>query len=309
MRPFKFFSLLSILFTYLVIFIGGLVRVSGAGLGCPDWPKCFGRWIPPLHVSQLPAGFDPASFNFALAWIEYINRLIGMTLGIFIVITMILALVHFRHILRVWLPSVLAALLVAFQGWQGSRVVASELDPSTVTMHMVLAFIIISLLLYVYLQVHYMQFQASVGTARYPRGMDWAVLALWIFTITQVLLGTQVRGAIELAQRQFPLYRAVQWLDNAGALDDIHMMLGGMVTMGGWIIGIILLKYSKQAPLVFKQSTWAMMIILLLQITVGLILVLAGLPALMQLLHLWLASLLIGALLIQYTTLKQRERG
>ena len=75
MRYFFRFSLTTLFMTYLLIFIGGLVRVAGAGMGCPDWPKCFGRWIPPISVEQLPTHIDPAQFNFVLAWIEYCNRL------------------------------------------------------------------------------------------------------------------------------------------------------------------------------------------------------------------------------------------
>ena len=77
MNTFRNFSYLSTGLTYLLIFVGGLVRVAGAGMGCPDWPKCFDRWIPPTSLEQLPDHIDPAKFNIVLAWIEYSNRLFG----------------------------------------------------------------------------------------------------------------------------------------------------------------------------------------------------------------------------------------
>jgi len=95
-RNFQRLSLITTLATFFLIFVGGLVRVSGAGLGCPDWPKCFGRWIPPLRAEDLPAGFDEQTFNVTLAWIEYINRLIGVIVGFLILATALMALKHFR---------------------------------------------------------------------------------------------------------------------------------------------------------------------------------------------------------------------
>ena len=72
---------------YFLILVGASVRASGAGMGCPDWPTCFGQWIPPTHESQLPAnyqeiyanlGYAETRFNVVKTWTEYINRLIGV---------------------------------------------------------------------------------------------------------------------------------------------------------------------------------------------------------------------------------------
>ena len=90
MKLFRLSTIISAVLTYLIIFIGGMVRVSGAGMGCPDWPKCFGRWIPPTSLSQIPDYIDPAKFNIVLAWIEYLNRLFGVLVGFSILITLIL---------------------------------------------------------------------------------------------------------------------------------------------------------------------------------------------------------------------------
>ena len=92
MRLFRIFTILSTILTYILIFVGGMVRVAGAGMGCPDWPKCFGRWIPPTSLDQLPDHIDPAKFNIVLAWIEYGNRLFGALVGLSIAITLYLVL-------------------------------------------------------------------------------------------------------------------------------------------------------------------------------------------------------------------------
>ena len=95
MKYFFRFSVLTILMTYLLIFVGGLVRVSDAGMGCPDWPKCFDRWIPPTSLDQVPLEFQD-QFNVVLAWIEYCNRLFGAVTGLMITITCYLAIRCYR---------------------------------------------------------------------------------------------------------------------------------------------------------------------------------------------------------------------
>src|SRR4026208_1603026 len=87
--------------TYVLIMVGGLVRASGSGMGCPDWPKCFGRWVPPTSEAQLPSdyqerwaarGYDAARFNVWKTWTEYGNRMIGVVIGFLILITLVLAI-------------------------------------------------------------------------------------------------------------------------------------------------------------------------------------------------------------------------
>src|SRR5436190_16371894 len=85
---------------FVVILAGGVVRMTQSGMGCPDWPTCFGRWIPPTSVDQLPANYKELyafkyvdqSFNPYHTWIEYINRLLGALLGVLLLIQLLWSL-------------------------------------------------------------------------------------------------------------------------------------------------------------------------------------------------------------------------
>ena len=132
-------AVVSTVLSYLLIFVGGLVRVSGSGLGCPDWPKCFGRWIPPTNINQIPEYIDPTSFNIVLAWIEYGNRLLGILVGFSIVIMTLIAIYYLRRNKKILFNSLLSLFLVGANGGLGAIVVSSVLNPFIVSLHMILA--------------------------------------------------------------------------------------------------------------------------------------------------------------------------
>jgi cytochrome c oxidase assembly protein subunit 15 len=297
MKAYRKFALLTVAATYFLIFVGGLVRVSGAGMGCPDWPRCFGRWFPPTSIAQLPADIDPATFNVTLAWIEYINRLVGMTVGFLILGVAILALKHFRREPRVLYPSLLAALLVAVQGWQGSQVVSSELAPFIVTIHMVLALIIVSLLIYAALE-SYVAGAARTGAVEFPRYGKMLVSVLWVAAIVQIILGSQVRQALEHLTAAYPHWSGAELFPKVGAINDLHLIFGLLVAALTLFTGLAVLRSEGGRDLSVRRIVWTLIGLVTLQAVSGLLLLASGLPALTDLFHLWMAALFVGLLLV-----------
>src|SRR5437899_10884803 len=196
--------------TYFLILVGGLVRASGAGLGCPDWPRCFGSWIPPASAAELPPQFDASRFNPTLLWTEYLNRLLGVTVGFVILATVVSAWRHHRREPRIFWITVAALLLTGFQGWLGGRVVASDLAAWIVTVHLIFALIIVQLLLY-----------ATVRTWRRAGGPPSPFfIALILVTMVQIGIGTQVRGSIDAAIDSGVARESA--LASIGLLDHLH---------------------------------------------------------------------------------------
>ena len=305
MKSFRRFAFYTTIATYILIFIGGLVRVSGAGLGCPDWPKCFGRWIPPTSISQLPPDIDPSLFNFTLAWIEYFNRLVGVTIGFLIFITAVLAIKHYRKISRIWIPSVAALILVAYQGWQGGQVVASQLQPLLVSAHLVIALIIVGLLIYATQQAYYIENPAADKEAVYPRRSQMWLTVLWICGILQVILGTQVRSALEILEANFPATPVAQLVTQIGMVNYVHSLLGILIAIATCYAGFILMKQSRNVSVLVREGARWMIILVLAQATLGVVLMIAGVPAIMQLFHLWIASIYIGILFMLFSAFKK----
>jgi cytochrome c oxidase assembly protein subunit 15 len=276
--------------TYFLILVGGLVRASGAGLGCPDWPRCFGSWIPPLSAAELPPGFDRSQFNPVLMWTEYLNRLLGVTVGFSIFATLVVAIRDHRHAPRILWPTLAAFLLVGFEGWLGGVVVEQELAAWIVTAHLVVALIIVSLLLYA--TVYAFFGQAATRTPGARRALAWSTLLLIVVTLGQVALGAQVRERIDEALTAGTARSSA--LATVGEYDRWHRD-GSLVVLG--LVLIVLLQvwsqHPNQSPLV--RAAYAMVALVGVQLALGLGLAYLGLTPAVQIAHLTAASLLLGA--------------
>jgi protoheme IX farnesyltransferase len=126
MRRLRILAIASTASTGLLIAWGGLVRASGSGDGCPDWPRCFGHWIPPFEYHSL---------------IEYTHRSLALVSGILLIVQAIIVISRFRHRRELFWPAVLIGPLYVFQAALGGVVVRSGLDPAWVTVHFAVAMI------------------------------------------------------------------------------------------------------------------------------------------------------------------------
>jgi heme a synthase len=275
--------------TYLLILVGGLVRAAGAGMGCPDWPRCFGLWIPPTRADQLPAAFDPARFNAALTWIEYLNRLLGVATGLLIFATLAAAVAQHRRSPGILWPSAAAFLAVGFQGWLGGRVVAHGLEPWIVTVHLVVALVIVSLLLYATVNAFFAGRPTPPPPAHDPLVAGLAP-GLVVLTLVQVALGTQVRSGVDRGLG-LGLPRS-DVLHRLGAVDDIHRGVAVCVfVLAAWLWS----RSQDHAPPVVSRAAAVVVGLAGLQIVAGLLLASLALPRTVQVAHLSVASLLLGA--------------
>jgi heme a synthase len=276
--------------TYLLIAVGGLVRASGAGLGCPDWPRCFGSWIPPASAAALPPEFDPAQFNPTLMWTEYLNRLLGVVVGFAILAATVSAWRHHRQQPRILWPVVAAVLLTGFQGWLGGRVVAHELAAWIVTVHMLVALVIVALLLIAVLES--MTPAAAPPPPRSRRRLGWWVCGVIALSLVQVGVGTQVRERVDAALELVPRGEA---LAAVGPLDLTHRELAAVTALAIVALwALVWTRYPGDAAL--GRAATMTLTCTAAQVAAGLVLTGAALPPAAQVVHLTLASLMLGAL-------------
>lgn len=356
-RRFRLWSVLTVSSIYLLILVGGIVRATGSGMGCPDWPKCFGQWVPPTEASQLPANYKQiytaqrvaknqklartlaslgfrqvageifahptqyieTDFNATKTWIEYVNRLLGALIGVFVFVTAVVALPYWRRDRPVFWLAIAGWLLTGVQGWLGSLVVSTNLLPVMVTIHMGLALLIVALLLYAAHRARWASVEAEleqqieletlggqddeeVATAT---GLRWLLWLALLLTFVQIIVGTQVREQIDQIASAAGYAQRETWVDKLGSIFESHRTLSAIVVLVNVYVGYQLWQLGVPVLRRLLAATWT---ILGLEMVVGITLAYFALPALAQPVHLTLATLLFGAQFLTLLALRRLTR-
>lgn len=307
MRIFRTLSIISVLVTYLLIFLGGLARICGSDMGCPDWPDCICQLLPPNNVDLLAAKFDPIMVNFTLVWIEYLNRLVSITLGLIVAVLAIWAIIRFIKNLKILIPSVTAALLLALQAWQGNQITTSPMEPLMVSVHLILAFIIVSLLINVSQQSYYIDNPDTEKNSVYSNKAQAWLIVIWVFSIIQIILGTQLRAAMELAIKHHQLLLDQAMISNVGAVKYVHPLFGILTSFFIIIITRRLMSPDSKPSSLVRRSSKTLQGLTIIQLIIGMIIVLTDLPQIARLMHLCVTGLMIGLILIIYTALSHNR--
>lgn len=297
-RRFRRFGILTIASVFFLIFVGGLVRSTGSGMGCPDWPKCFGQWVPPTNVSELPENYrelfktsthEVAEFDVYKTWTEYINRLIGVTTGLFVVLTVFFAIPYLKTNPSVFWLSFLALILTGFQGWIGARVVATNLAHWMVTIHMVIALIIVGLLIYTITKSQ----QFDVLQLNNDRSLKLIMVAILIVSAIQTISGTQVRENVDAVALVAGEQNRAHWVDLLGNMFKFHRTFSA-VSAVLTLVMVYKFRLAFERNSIIYKSVLALLLMVAAQILSGKVLDNLGFPAQMQSVHLFVGSLICG---------------
>ncbi len=320
------------------------MRSTGSGMGCPDWPKCFGRYIPPVASSELPAdykqkyvagrmvknqrfaktldvfGFSdlakriredrsilvPEEFNALKTWTEYINRLIGAISGIFLLLTAVFSFSYRKEAKLIPFLSILNVFLVGFQAWLGSIVVSTNLVAWIVTVHMMLAIAILSVCISTY---HLAKVSGKPALTVGPVTHVFTLLAL-IISALQIVFGTEVRERIDAVASHFQGGYREDWISNAGTIFMQHRDIAIIVLMANVVLYALIRNGFSRHSLQQQLMSFTFLIIML-QIGTGILLSYWALPPIAQASHILLATLIFGTqfylMLNLYRSVKQQE--
>lgn len=284
MKLFKRYTRFLLIWVFLVIAAGGIVRMTQSGMGCPDWPRCFGYWIPPTNASQLPADFEKYlskqdidhTFNVYHTWIEYINRLFGALLGLFIFPYVIWAIRKFwKKDRAISLLAIGFLLFTGLIGFTGKLVVDMNLEVLSVTIHMLLALIVAGFPLTILVRLKNNKYTLEGVSILLP-------LLLLGLVLTQVVLGTQVREEIDVISKSLSYESRELWMERLGDIFKIHRSFSWIVL---FVSGFLVWK-SKDSTA--NKSTYIILGFVLLSVLVGVIMKYFNIPAVAQPIHLLL---------------------
>ncbi|PIF00251.1 MAG: heme A synthase [Maribacter sp.] len=323
-KKFHTISKIALVLVYLVIIAGAVVRMTGSGMGCPDWPKCFGHLIPPTDESQLQwqsgqdyqkgqviilneslqvakedftsgdklemhhwetyTKHDYAEFNPWHTWIEFINRLFGALAGLGTLVLAFASFGYWKKKKRITLLSWLVVFGMGFQAWLGATVVYSVLEPVRITLHMVMALFIVAILLY-------LVFISKERTKNHFYDSKTMILLTIVFgmTLIQIVLGTQVRQFVD---QQIDLIGETGknlWLSKPIISFYIHRSFSIVVVL----FNLYLAYRIYNLNIGLTKINWVLTI-LLVEVISGMAMFYWNFPFMSQTLHLVLASLLFG---------------
>ena len=291
-RRFWWCAALTIATIYTLIMVGGIVRATGAGMGCPDWPTCFGQWVPPTHESQLPAnyqqiyadrGYAETTFNVRKTWTEYLNRLLGVFTGFTILLTLLFSIPYRRTDRRVFWYSLAGFVLVGVQGWLGARVVASNLMVGMITIHMLLAQVIVGIVIAALVRSG-RELYNTINVEGMPRLFYPLMIVAMAAGLLQLVMGTQVREAMDLIARSHDHENRHLWVDNLPLVFALHKYYSvALVALNGWLAYSVL-THSNSALL--RRLSIALVACLLGAIAIGMSMDRLHVPIFSQPMHL-----------------------
>ncbi|TWR26539.1 heme A synthase [Mucilaginibacter pallidiroseus] len=321
-------NLMTIITLFLVILAGGVVRSSGSGMGCPDWPKCFGRYIPPTNASELPKdykevyvakrmaknqkfarmlnalGYDqlaarirndrsilmPEDFNGVRTWTEYLNRLVGAIVGVFLLLTVVYSFRYLKTNGWIVFLSIFNLLLTFFQAWLGSIVVSTNLVAWIVTVHMLLALAILAISITTY---HMARVMGRYKVETKPLTIILTV-AVVLISLLQITFGTEVREKIDAVASHLEGGYRDSWVSRAGEIFSQHRDMAVVVLLLN-IFLYVLIRRTFNRHSIQQQLMSFTFLMIMLQIVTGIFLSYASLPPFAQASHIVLASLVFGA--------------
>ena len=317
MNRFQRIALRAFICLEALIFIGALVRATESGLGCPDWPFCYGCWVPPRSAEQIDFnklnlekfkakaaqhGRDPntitpetlkAEYNPVATWIEYTNRLSSIPVSLSVLAMLFASFGQIQGERRnVRLAAWAALVLLLVNAWLGKRVVLSGLDPVSITLHMAAAILMQCVIVYAVWAATDKPWRLDLSLDK-PRMLG---ITLFVLVIAEGIMGSQVRQLTDhLAALHYGHSRS-EW---------VHELEQSIVYLThrsfSWLLLFTSVAFARAIKKARGSLIWlekGIVWLIFAQMLLGVVLSQIGIIRAAQILHIGLSSLLVSGLFL-----------
>ena len=318
---YKRLTRITIFLSIFVVFAGSMVKVTGSGMGCPDWPKCFGYYIPPFDEDQLTwknnfqyhtgemifwegdllkaeddflstskfvfenwtiyDEHDYTLYNPVHTIIEYVNRLVSVLLGFSVLLMIVFAFKSSRLKTMNILFSFLALFLIGFNAWLGKLVVEGVLNPGDISAHMIAAFGLIIALSFTHTQ------NSAPKYFIYSKLYVFLQVGCFIYLLYQLFIGVLLR-------QTFDNYSEISrelWVENAGINFLLHRS-SSLLYAGAVFVTYTILKNIPKNTFEWKNFKWVIFLTLA-EVFSGAIMGYLEVPKFAQPFHVIVSSILL----------------
>ena len=297
-------SIITVIILYILVLVGGFVRVTESGDDCPDWPKCYGSWIPPFSIEDIPDEFNPSQDKVYGSWIEYFNRLVGVVLGISMLFTFCKSIYVFKIDKIIFYGSLSSLLLVIIAGWFGGQI-AQNIDginimhQHSVSIHLYIAILTIISLVYTTNRAFLLLYPDCEKKTNYSDESVYIFFAILVLNLLLVFSGSFIRTFIDDDLiKELPYFlRMEHYVYKTGFIKFIHPILGfSMLSLLG-VLWNHIMNLSDSSN-ILKMLVRVLLILIGLQVVIGEGLRFNFIHESFRLYHLWLSTVILGIIII-----------
>ena len=297
-------SIVTVILLYILVLVGGFVRITESGDDCPDWPKCYGSWVPPLSIEDIPENFNPTQDKVYGSWIEYFNRLVGVILGMSMLFTFYKSIYVFKNDKIIFYGSLASLLLIIVAGWFGGQI-AQNIDGTnviyqhSVSIHLYIAILTIISLVYTTNRGFILLYPNCEKKTNYSNESVYIFFAILILNLLLVFSGSFIRTFIDDDLiKELPYFlRMERYVYQTGLIKFVHPILG--FSMLG-LLGILWnhIMHISNPSNTLKMLVKVLLILVGLQVIIGEGLRFNFIHETFRLYHLWLSTVILGIIII-----------
>ena len=314
MRLQKFYkaSSITVILLYVLILVGGFVRITESGDDCPDWPKCYGSWVPPLSIDDIPDKFNPTQDKVYGSWIEYFNRMVGVILGISMIYTFVKSFYFFKQVQTLFYGSLLSLLFIIIAGWFGGQI-AENINGTniiyqySVSIHLYIAILTVISLIYTTNKSFLLMNPNLESNSIYSPSVAYLLYIILALNLFLVFSGSFVRTFLDnaiLTDLSYSL-RMEHYINKTGLIKFLHPILGfSMIGLCG-VLWNHVINISKSSNAI-KSFIKILLLLIGMQILIGEGLRFNMIHESFRLYHLWLSTVILGIIIISIQRIKSK---